>query len=100
MVLPRSAPPKSVDEGERCGNDECRRSALEHAGSDEDGRRRGESAEHRRDAEPCRAHDEHHTLTQEVTKRSADQDQRAQRQQVTIEDPLDGGSPPPRSASI
>ena len=60
---------------------------------DEDPDRRRRRAQRRADAEPGHAGGEHPSLAQAVGQRAGEQDERAQRQQVGVGDPLLGGEP-------
>ena len=50
-------------------------------------------AQQRHDPEPGDADQEHASLAEQVSERSSDEDQRAERQQVSVRDPLLAGEP-------
>ena len=57
-------------------------------------------AQQRRGAEAAHAEREHPPLPEDVAQRAAEQDQRAERQQVRVADPLLTGQPPAEAASL
>jgi hypothetical protein len=61
---------------------------LEPARGDQRLDARGDGAARRCDAETGRAQDEQTPLAEDISERAADQDQRAQRQQIRVDDPL------------
>ena len=74
--------------------------ALEGPRADQDLDGRRQRARERETPNAADADREHAPLAVDVAERAADQDQRAERQQVGVRDPLLRRSPPPRSRSI
>ena len=70
------------------GHEQRAGDALQRARRDQQADARRERAQHRGRAEAADAEREHAPLAVEVAERAADQDQRAERQQVAVDDPL------------
>src|SRR5262249_31039313 len=81
------------DEREAPGHEERAADALQRAGGDQHTDARSNAAEHRRSREPYEADDEHASTAVLVSERAAQQEQRAQRQEIPVERPLQAGQP-------
>ena len=81
------------DERERARGEQRAERALQRAAGDQQLDARRDGAQHRDDAEAGDAEREDAPLAEDVAERAADQDQRAERQQVGVRDPLLPGQP-------
>src|SRR5262249_52783357 len=84
---------RSDDDRERGGRDQGRRGALYGTSRDQDADRRSERADEGKDTEGRDPDAEDAPLTVDVAERAPDQDERAERKQVGVRDPLLGGEP-------
>ena len=75
------------EDGQRRGRHDRGRDALRDARADEDGRRPGQPAQQRRDAEQRGAGQEHAPAPEQIARAAAEQEQAAEREQVRAEHP-------------
>ena len=82
-----------LQDGEAARGEQCRADPLQHPGGDEEADVMGFAAQDRRRREPHRPDHEHLAAAEAVPERATEQDERAQRQQVGGEGPLEGTDP-------
>jgi hypothetical protein len=79
---------RRADDGQRGGDEQRARDPLQRARRHQQLRGRRERAQHRGDAEPRQPDGEDQPPAEQVAERAADQQQRAERQEVGLDDPL------------
>ena len=88
------------DQRQRARDEQRAGDPLRRASADQQTGARRDRAQHRADAEADEPGGEHAPAAEHVAERAADQQQRGERQQVRLDDPLLGASPPSRLLRI
>ena len=81
---------RRLEDGEAGGREQCTADTLEDPGHDQEAGVRGDPAAHRRHGEPDDADGENPPPPQPVAERTAEEQERSQRERVAGDDPLQG----------